>query len=332
MGEETDRVPFWFMRQAGRYLPEYRNLRARQKDFISFCYSPDMASEATLQPIRRYAMDGAIIFSDILVIPQALGVEVRFKEGIGPLLSPVRDQKALAALNGEAIEKKLFPVYEALRKTKKELPAETALIGFAGAPWTLACYMIEGASSDRFERVRATAESDRAFFARLIELLTAAVIRHISAQIEAGAEIIQIFDSWAGIADENLYAPFVVAPAAAIIAAIKAKHPKVPLIAFPRQSGIRFEMYARETGVDVISVDMSVTLAWVKKYLQPHCIVQGALDPVLLAADRHAALAQAKNILRTLDKPFVFNLGHGILPHTPLENVQALCEFLKNPS
>lgn len=331
-GEKTDRVPFWFMRQAGRYLPEYRELRARQKDFMAFCYSPDMASEATLQPIRRFGMDGAIIFSDILVVPHALGIEVRFEEGVGPRLSPVRDKKALAGLSDSGIEKKLSPVYDALRKVRKALPGETALIGFAGAPWTLACYVIEGASSDRFERVRETAQSDPEFFERLISLLTGAVIRHVNAQIEAGAEIIQIFDSWAGIANEELYPRFVLKPAAAIIKAVKAKYPDVPIIAFPRQSGVRFSDYASETGADVVSVDASVTLGWVRKFLQPHAIVQGALDPVLLAADGEAALTQAANILRVLDKPFVFNLGHGILPHTPPENMQALCEFLKNPS
>lgn len=328
-GKTTPRIPFWFMRQAGRYLPEYRELRAKQRDFLAFCYSPDIACEATLQPIRRFGMDGAIIFSDILVVPHALGMDVRFEEGVGPLLSPISGEKHLAGLSEEKIEERLAPVYEALRLTRKALPEETALIGFAGSPWTLSCYAVEGKSSKDFSRVKSIARSNPAFFSRWADMLTRAVAGHLCRQIEAGADVIQLFDSWAGVADGELYQDWVIAPTRRIVAAVKEKHPHVPIIGFPRQSGEKFEAYAKETGVDVVSIDQSAPLEWVKTHLQPRCIVQGALNNVLLAEDKAAMLAEAAQIVATLDKPFVFNLGHGILPATPIENVQALCEFLK---
>lgn len=328
-GNKTDRVPFWFMRQAGRYLPEYREMRARQKNFLDFCYSPKEASEVTLQPIRRFDMDGAIIFSDILVIPHALGVDVRFEEGKGPLLQPVRDEIGLDKLAPGNITQKLSPVYEALRLTKKNLPPETALIGFAGAPWTLACYTVEGKSSPTFDSVKSLAKADKKFFSRLIGLFSDAIVEHAGNQIKAGAEIIQIFDSWAGVLDVESYDEWVIAPTQNIIRAIKQNHPEIPIIGFPRQSGERFERYVKTIGVDAVNFDQSVSLEWVKHHLQPHCVVQGCLDPVLLAENKEAMLAQAEHILTSLDKPFVFNLGHGILPHTPIENMQALCEYLK---
>ncbi len=331
-GKETDRVPFWFMRQAGRYLPEYRRIREKQKDFLRFCYSPELACEVTLQPIRRFGMDGAIIFSDILVVPHALGVDVRFEESIGPVLTPLRNTQALATLGVSKITAKLTPVYEALRLTRKSLPEETALIGFAGAPWTLACYVIEGKSSKDFAAVTALAAADEKFFSSLIEVLEHAVIEHLLNQIEAGAEIIQIFDSWAGMASDRQYQDYIIAPTRRIVAAIKEKHPEVPIIGFPRQSGEKFAAYAKETGVDVVSFDNSVSLIWVKKHLQPLCVVQGALSNALLAEDKAGMLAEAKEILSTLDKPFVFNLRHGILPPTPVEHMQALSEFLKRSS
>lgn len=327
-GKEIDRVPFWFMRQAGRSLPEYRALREKHKNFLEFCYTPVAASEATLQPIRRFGMDGAVIFSDILVVPHAMGVDVRFEEGVGPLLTPIRDLDGLKTLNGN-LKEKLEPVYEALRVTKKDMPKETSLIGFVGAPWTLACYVIEGKSSKNFSTLKNIASADRAFFTALVDLLTDAVSRHAINQIEAGAEIIQIFDSWAGMASDEEYKQWIIAPAKRIVQTIKAAHPDIPIIGFPRESGEKFLAYAKETAVDAISVDQTVPLDWIQKQLQPVACVQGCLNNELLASNKQAALDEARMILETLDKPFVFNLAHGILPHTPVENIEALCDYLK---
>lgn len=325
----TQRPPFWFMRQAGRYLPEYREVRAQSSGFLDMCYSPDKASEVTLQPIRRFGMDGAIIFSDILVIPHALGVEVRFEEKIGPQLAPVASQAQLDGL--EWRPEKLAPVYEALRRTRAVLPAQTALIGFAGAPWTLACYAVQGKSDKEFQSVRAIALKDKPFFARLLALFADCVAQHAVAQVKAGADIIQLFDSWSGVLSEAEFEEWVVAPTAAIVAEIRAACPGVPIVGFPRQAGTKYKNYAARTGVDGVNIDASVSLEWARRELQDGCVVQGNLDPLLLAEDREGALAQAKKIISVLaDKPFVFNLGHGILPHTPVENVQALCDFLKS--
>ncbi len=329
-GKSTGTIPFWFMRQAGRYLPEYRELRSKAKNFLDFCYTPTMACEVTLQPIRRFGMSAAIIFSDILVVPDALGVDVRFEEGRGPVLVPVSDAKALAGLKGQGIAKKLAPVYEALKLTRAALPKDTALIGFVGAPWTLACYVVEGSSSKAFEGVKKVARQDDVFFTALIDQLTDAVSEHAINQINAGANVIQIFDSWAGLLDENDFARYVVAPTKKIVANIRAAHPDIPIIGFPRQSGVKILRYVNETKVDAVSFDASVPLAWVAANLQPVCTVQGCLDPILLADDKQAMLAQAEEIIAALgDKPFVFNLGHGILPHTPVEHMQALCDLLK---
>jgi uroporphyrinogen decarboxylase len=328
-GNKSDRIPFWFMRQAGRYLPEYKALRSRTKNFLEFCYSPEKAAEATLQPLHRFGMDGAIIFSDILVIPHALGMDVCFEEGKGPVLSPVRNEKSLEKLQKKNLGSFLSPVYEALSLVKKSLPDDAALIGFIGAPWTLACYAVNGGASEDFKEVKNLAKTDERFFSSLIHLFTKAAGEHAIRQIEAGAEVIQIFDSWAGIASDGLYEKYVIEPAKTIVKTIKARHKNVPIIGFPRQSGNKFLRYVQETGVDAVNFDGSVPFDWVKRELQPLCAVQGALNPELLADDKTAMLTEAKTIVDILDKPFVFNLGHGILPHTPIENMQALCDFLK---
>lgn len=327
--QSVDRIPFWFMRQAGRYLPEYKALRATTKGFLDFCYTPEKASIATLQPIERFGMDGAIIFSDILVVPHAIGVDVRFEEGHGPLVTPITTRKGLESLSTENLQSFLAPVYEALRLTKKNMPSDVALIGFVGAPWTLACYVVEGKSSKDFATVQQIAKNDPAFFSALIELLTQAVAEHAIHQIEAGAEAIQIFDSWAGILDADSFHTWCIAPTKKIVSHIRKSYPNVPIIGFPRAVGEKYQMYAENVGADAISFDETVSLEWTKQHLQNNVCVQGALNNALLADDKTAMMAQAKNILSTLDKPFVFNLGHGILPHTPIENVKTLCEFLK---
>ena len=316
------------MRQAGRYLPEYKNVRKNFKNFLEFCYTPEAACEVTLQPITRYGMSAAIIFSDILVIPDALGVDVKFSEGHGPILQPVTD---LSKLSNKLSSEKLAPVYEAIRLTRKNLPQETALIGFCGLPWTLACYMVEGKGSRDFANVRSTAHKQKDFFKGLIELLTQSVIDHSIAQIEAGAQAIQLFDSWAGVLSEDEFYHYSILPSKKITAAIKTQYPHIPVIGFPRLAGSKVIDYATLTGVDAVSVDGSISLQVAAQELQPLVVPQGNLDSLLLADDRDAMLARAKIILDTLaDKPFVFNLAHGILPHTPPENVQALCELIKN--
>lgn len=328
-GQTVSRIPFWFMRQAGRYLPEYRQLRSRYKNFLEYCYTPEAATEATLQPIKRFGMDAAIIFSDILVIPDAMGMEVRFEEGRGPVLVPLESAKAIETL-AVLDETHLEPVYQALRLTRKDLPKETALIGFAGLPWTLACYMIEGGSSKAFGRVTTLMRKEPEVFSLLVEKLVAAVITHARNQIEAGAEIIQLFDSWAGLLSEDEFMRWSVEPTRRIVSGIKASWPDVPVIGFPRQAGSKFLPYAKQTGVQAVSIDASVPLEWAKNNLQPHTVIQGCLSNELLAGDKNAMLREAGHIVETFkDKPFVFNLGHGILPTTPVENMQALCDFLK---
>jgi len=324
------KIPFWFMRQAGRYLPEYRAVRKNFSNFLEFCYTPDAATEVTLQPITRYGMSAAIIFSDILVIPDALGVNVRFAEGHGPILEPVRD---LQNLSNQHFAEKLAPVYQAIKQTRAALAPDKALIGFCGLPWTLACYMVEGKGSRDFASVRTAAQRDKAFFAGLIDLLTDSVIAHSIAQIEAGADAIKLFDSWAGVLTEQEFYDYSIIPTKKITAAIKAKYPQIPVIGFPRMAGSKAEQYAKLTCVDAVSFDGSVSLSFAREHLQPHAIPQGNLDNILLAEDINEAVVQTKKIIANFkDKPFIFNLAHGILPHTPPENVAAVCDIIKTYS
>jgi uroporphyrinogen decarboxylase len=329
-GKQADRVPFWFMRQAGRYLPEYRELRSKHPDFLAFCYNPQAACEATLQPIHRFGMDAAIIFSDILVVPHALGAEVAFEAGEGPRLTPVDSEQALKSLSLTRLEEKLAPVYEAIRLTRSALPKETALIGFAGCPWTLACYRVEGRGTRKFDRTKKIAQEDGLFFDRLMTLLCRAVVRHLDLQVRAGAEAVQLFDSWAGILNGEDYQNRVVEPMIRIVADFRKIHPHVPIIGFPRQSGVKFLAYAKETGVNAVSVDGSVPLSWLRDRLQPQVVVQGALDQNLLAENREAMLKETDDIISHLGgRPFIFNLAHGVLPHTPVEHVAALCDRIR---
>ena len=327
-GEKQARVPFWFMRQAGRYLEEYRALRHDMGGFLDLCYHPDNACEVTLQPIRRFDMDAAIIFSDILVVPHALGANVRFVQGEGPRIDPVNTVQSLDELQWNPDF--LRPVYDAITRTRAELAEEKALIGFAGAPWTLACYMVQGQSDRDFTTVRQIALTQPRFFDRLMQLLTDCVIAHLVAQIDAGAQVVQVFDSWAGVLNAEEFARYSIAPAAAIVAAIHAKRPGVPVIGFPRGAGVNYLAYVKQTQVDAVSIDYSVPIEWAAEILSPLCVVQGNLDPLLLADDKAAMLAQARRIVDCFsDKVFVFNLGHGIVPRTPVAHMQALCEYLR---
>lgn len=327
-GKVQSPPPFWLMRQAGRYLPEYRELRASAGGFLDLCLTPDLAAEATLQPIRRFGMDAAILFSDILVVPLALGQEVDFREGEGPVLAPVRQAADLAALDPRHIRPRLSPVYEAIGRVRRALPAKTALIGFAGAPWTLATYMVEGGTSRDFAEVRAFAADPE--FERLVALLVESVAAHLIAQIDAGAEAVQVFDSWAGLLSGADFRRLVIAPTAEIVRRVKAKHPLIPIIGFPRGVGEHYPTYVRQTGVDAVSLDQNVDVSWAAREIQPLCPVQGNLDPQILVAGGERLRADVRTILAAFAKrPFVFNLGHGVVPETPVEHVAELAALIR---
>jgi uroporphyrinogen decarboxylase len=317
--------PVWIMRQAGRYLPEYREVRSGVSNFLDLCYNPKLASEVTLQPIRRFGFDAAIIFSDILVIPDALGVKVEFVKNEGPKLGKFE----LNQLNTNNIEKHLTPVFETLSLTRSKLDKDKALIGFCGAPWTLACYMIEGGGSKNFENVRRFAIEREEEFSKLIEILTKSVIQYLSLQIEAGADIVKIFDSWAGVLPPKELQKWVINPTKRIVLEIKNKHPQTPVIAFPRGVGTSYKEYASEVNPSAIALDQNVDRKWVKENIS--CVLQGNLDNFLLAFGSKSEIEKAVlEILENFsDKPFIFNLGHGILPQTPIENVELVLKLIR---
>jgi uroporphyrinogen decarboxylase len=324
------RPPIWLMRQAGRYLPEYRALRARAGSFLELCYTPQLAYEITLQPIRRFGMDAAILFSDILVVADALGCEVAFVEGLGPKLEPVRDAAAVARLRPAKLRSHLAPVYDAVARIRQDLPTRIALIGFAGAPWTVAAYMVEGEGSKEFYAARAFARRDPAAFAGLIELLTEATIEHLRAQIEAGADVIQLFDSWAGVLPEREFLRWCREPTARIVRALKAEHPNVPSIAFPRGAGLHYRSFVDAVPVDGLSLDPAVPAALARRDFPGLCL-QGNLDPVALLTGGPGARLEAEEIVRWLAAgPFIFNLGHGVLPDTDPAEVAALVAHVRS--
>lgn len=330
-GEIQQVPPVWLMRQAGRYLPEYRELRSKARDFLHFCYTPELAVEATLQPIRRFAMDGAIIFSDILVIPDALGQKVAFKEGKGPVLEALPDAAAIDKLVSDGVTERLRPVYEAIAGVKAELPPAATLIGFCGAPWTLATYMIEGGSSRDFARVKSWAYGDPEGFQKLIDVLVDAVTNHLIAQVRAGAEALQIFDSWAGILPDKAFWSWSIKPIKAIVERVKAACPGIPIIGFPNRAGVMYEPFSRETGIDAVSIDASVPCDWAARALQRNITVQGNLDPVMLITGGTAMEDAARAICEKLNQgPFVFNLGHGVLPSTPPDHVARLVDCVRD--
>lgn len=328
--EAVPRPPVWLMRQAGRYLPEYRALRQKAANFLELCYTPELATEATLQPIRRYGFDAAILFSDILVVPDALGRSVVFEEGVGPKLEPLRSEAGVAALRLDDLPQRLAPVYEAVRLVRRSLPPDTALIGFAGAPWTLAAYMVEGGTSPDFYTARAYAFAQPDTFAKLIDVVTEGTIRHLLAQVEAGADAVQLFDSWAGILPAVEFERWCQAPAARIVSRLKERHPEVPVIAFPRGAGPSYQSYLRAVPVDGLSLDTTVPLPWACAALAGVCL-QGNLDPAALVAGAAIACREARRIVEALEsRPFVFNLGHGVLPQTDPATVAALVDYLRS--
>ncbi|MGH7071265.1 MAG: uroporphyrinogen decarboxylase [Acetobacteraceae bacterium] len=329
-GEAVWPPPVWLMRQAGRYLPEYRRLRAEAADFLSFCLTPELAVEATLQPARRFGLDAAILFSDILVLPWALGHTVSFEEGIGPVVCPLRDEEALARLDLARLAEAIEPVEETIRGVRAALAGEVALIGFAGGPFTLACYLVDGRGGE-FAYTRRMVREQPALFERLIERLTDAVIPYLVAEAEAGCEVLMLFDSWAGLLPPPLFQRFVIGPAARIAAAVKARLPGVKLIGFPRLAGVMIEGYARRSGVDAVSLDTSFDPRLARTMIPAGIGVQGNLDPFALLAGGAGLRREAQEIARAFKgRLHIFNLGHGVLPQTPPEHVGELVDTLRH--
>jgi uroporphyrinogen decarboxylase len=318
------------MRQAGRYLPEYREIRSRVASFLDLCLTPELAAEVTLQPLRRFDLDAAIVFSDILIIPYALGQSLEFVEGEGPALDPLKEGKALAKLEPETAEAKLAPVYETLARVVAGLPRNVPVIGFCGAPWTVATYMVQGRGTKDQAEARLWAYREPGIFARLIDLLVETSVAYLLGQVKAGAGVLQIFDSWAGSLPEDEFARWCIEPTRRIVERVNASAPDVPVIGFPRGSGALAVRYARETGIDAVGCDTTMPLAWIERELQPLLPVQGNLDPLLLVAGGPALDARVKATLAALGSgPFIFNLGHGIHPETPIAHVERLIRLVK---
>jgi uroporphyrinogen decarboxylase len=329
-GQAVHPPPIWLMRQAGRYLPEYRALRTQAANFIDFCFRPELAIEATLQPIRRFGLDAAILFSDILTVPHALGQKVEFLEGEGPVLAPLHSADDIARLRLDGVTDRLAPVYHTVAGVAAALPKDTTLIGFAGAPWTVAAYMVEGHGSRDFLVAKAFGMAEPELFDRILDIVTTATIDHLSAQIAAGAEAVQLFDSWAGVLAEREFRRWVIAPTKRIAAALHARRPAVPLIGFPRGAGGLLPDYACETGVAAVGLDTQVPLGWAMKVLPPGLPVQGNLDPVALVTGGKALSEAIRTILdRTEDRPLIFNLGHGVPMTTPPDHVAELVRLVR---
>lgn len=331
-GETLPTPPVWMMRQAGRYLPEYRATRAKAGDFLSLCYNPDLAAEVTLQPIRRYGFDASILFADILLIPQALGADLWFVTGEGPRLSTISGAADMAHFKGkDDIHDTLAPIYETIRILTRELPRETTLIGFAGAPWTVATYMIAGRGTPDQAPAHALRMGDPETFDRLIDLITEATIEYLSAQVQAGAEVIKLFDSWAGSLKGDAFDRYSLQPIKRIVTALKARHPDLPVIVFPREAGDNYPGFTKAVGADCLALDTSVDATWAAKTLQPDTCVQGNLDPRLLVSGGQPLIDEAQRITRAFrNGPHVFNLGHGITPDADPENVHIMLEAIRS--
>lgn len=327
-GERMNPPPIWLMRQAGRYLPEYREVRARASGFLELCYASALAAEVTLQPLRRFELDAAIVFADILLVADALGQGVAFKEGEGPVLDALTSPRDIDRLDLQRVGDGLAPVYETIRQAAAALPEvrdTAALIGFAGAPWTVAAYMVEGRGSREFAAAKAMTYVDPRGFSALIEVLVTATTEYLIGQVDAGAEVLQLFDSWAGVLPESGFRRWCIAPTADIVRRVRTVHPDVPIIGFPRGAGPLLPDYAAETGVSCVGIDTAILAAWAASALQPSCVVQGNLDPHVLLAGGCVLDVETDAILGALGGgPFVFNLGHGILPLTPPEHVARL--------
>lgn len=323
----------WIMRQAGRYLPEYQEVRAKAGSFLDLCYNPQMASEVTLQPLRRFDLDAAIIFSDILVIPDALGIGVEFVKGEGPKLQPLSNSEELKALKTDNIIKHLNPVFEAVSLTRSKLPSKKSLIGFSGSPWTLATYICEGQGSKNYDQTKRLAIANEAFFSQLIDILVESIITYLGAKIEAGVDVIKLFDSWAGVLSKEQYQKWVIAPNKKIVCALRQKYPHIPIICFPRGSGTLYRDFVQEVKPNALAIDQGCCTKWAKEELCQNLgvAVQGNLDNYLLAyGNKDQITKEVTRILEDFkDQPHIFNLGHGILPNTPIENLELVVNLVK---
>lgn len=325
-GRTPGRRPIWMMRQAGRYLPEYRKLRAEVGSFLELCYTPELACEVTLQPLRRFDLDAAILFADILLIPQAMGLDLSFREGEGPVLGTVRDMGGVDALDGgDSVLDRLAPVMDTVGRVAAKLDDHVTLIGFCGAPWTVASYMIEGGSSPDRRTARLAAARGDDWFEALIDRLVSCSVDYLSSQIAAGAEVVQIFDSWAGDLAAAEFERWSVAPVARMVAMLKERHPGVPVIGFPRAAGLGYEGFARRTGVDAVGVDASVPPRWLGDVLSREAVVQGNIDPVVLIAGGEALDRAVDRLTEAVPAcRHILNLGHGIVPQTPIAHVERM--------
>ena len=328
-GERLDPPPIWIMRQAGRYLPEYRQLRTRAKDFLSFCYAPDLAVEAVLQPLRRFDLDAAILFSDILVVPDALGHKVWFVEGEGPRLDPLADQEIWSFGAPERVVERLAPVYETVERLRRILPSKTTLIGFAGGPWTVATYMIQGQGGEK-DRARRMAYARPADVSALLGVLVEATARHLAAQVQAGADCLQIFESWSEGLSEPLFERLIIQPTKALIARLRSLGIEAPIIGFPRGGGALIGRYARETGVTGLGVDTQTPAAFARAEAPAGMPLQGNLDPQLLVCGGVALDLAGRQVLEAFRAgPHIFNLGHGITPDASPDHVSLLLETIR---
>lgn len=327
-GQDPWRLPVWFMRQAGRYLPEYRDVRSHIPSFLDLCYTPKLACEVTLQPLRRFDLDAAILFSDILVVLDALRISVHFSKEEGPVIGKVTET-TLPQLDLDYFHQKLAPVYQTIELIKSKLSPSVALIGFSGAPWTLACYAIEGKGNHQFTDTRQFAYQHKDAFAALIDTLSEAIVTYLERQIESGVEVIQLFDSWSGILPENEFYQWVIKPTQRIVQTLKARYPHIPIIGFPKGAGLMYPAYIEQTAIRAVGIDTCVPLSAMKS-LQHQVVVQGNLDPLLIASNGDGAVKETRRIIDTLDtKKLIFNLGHGIVPHTPIENVEAVLREIR---
>lgn len=325
---KTDINPVWLMRQAGRYLPEYRALRAEKGGFLALVNDSDAAAEVTLQPIRRFGFDGAILFSDILIVPHALGQELSFGAGEGPRLAPPLIDAALAGL--ARVPARLEPIYRTVEKVKSLLPSETTFLGFAGSPWTVATYMVAGQGSRDQSETRGYAYADPAAFAEIVDAIADMTIDYLVGQADAGVEAVQLFDSWAGSLAPAQFEQWVIAPTARIVAGLKARRPDLPIIGFPKGAGARLAAYARETGVDAVGLDETIDPAWAARELPEDMPTQGNLDPLALLAGGEALEKGVARILSVFaGRPHIFNLGHGISKETPISHVERLLELVR---
>lgn len=332
-GESVWPPPVWLMRQAGRHLPEYRATRAVAGSFMQLCFNPELAAEVTLQPVRRYGVDAAILFSDILIVPWAMGQGLTFVEGEGPRLPPIIDRAGVDALDVAGAAERAAPIMETVRRVRAKLIAHhprTTLIGFAGSPWTVACYMVEGRGGGEFKHARRMIHSDPALFGALIEKLEAATLAYLLAQADAGAEVLMLFDSWAGQLSPTAFRKWVIEPTIRLRAAIKAARPDMPVIGFPRLAGPMLAEYAARTGVQAVGMDTAMDPAWAAANVPPSVALQGNLDPEALITGGQALRAEAQGILKVMKgRPFIFNLGHGVELPTPPEHVVQLLEQLR---